>query len=135
MKTNALQFRALLTAVVAGFSFCTVAQAADKLPPPSTKTDLKYDKDIKPLFDKTCVQCHGPEKQKGSVRLDSLQAALKSKNGRAIIPGKSAESILVISIAQAAKNEDENMPPKGKGEPFTKEQVGLVRAWIDQGAK
>jgi hypothetical protein len=38
-------------------------------------------------------------------------------------------------VAQAAKDEEENMPPKGKGEPLSKEQVGLIRAWIDQGAK
>ena len=88
------------------------------------------------LFDKVRIgQCHGAEKQKGGVRLDTLEAALKSKNGKVVAPGKSAESQVVISIAQMAKNEDENMPPKGKGDPFTKEQVGLVRAWIDQGAK
>lgn len=137
MNKNALKSHALWISTVVGFSLCTcsVGIAADKLPPPSTKTGLKFQKDIKPLFDKSCVQCHGAEKQKGGVRLDTLEAALKSKNGKVVAPGKSAESQVVISIAQMAKNEDENMPPKGKGDPFTKEQVGLVRAWIDQGAK
>lgn len=117
-----------------------VARAADskpdlsKLPPPSTKTGLVFDKDIKPIFEKSCFKCHGAEKQKGKLRVDSLEAALKGgEDGKVIIPGKSAESSLVVAIARLV--EDDAMPPADKGEPLTKEQIGLVRAWIDQGAK
>jgi mono/diheme cytochrome c family protein len=109
--------------------------AADVLPPPADQKDVTYEKDIKSLFDKSCIKCHGPEKQKGKVRLDSLAEALKSAGGKEVLPGKSAESELVISVARVAKDADRNMPPEGKGEPLTKEQVGLIRAWIDQGAK
>jgi mono/diheme cytochrome c family protein len=108
---------------------------ADKLPPALEKSGVTYDKDIKSLFESSCFKCHGPEKQKGKVRLDSLAAALKSGGGKAVIPGKSAESQIVISVARVAVKDEENMPPAGKGEPLTKEQVGLIRAWIDQGAK
>lgn len=109
-----------------------------KLPPPSTLTGLTYAKDIKAIFDTSCVKCHGAEKPKARLRLDSLEAALKGgESGKAIKPGNSAGSILVHSIAQVG-NEDYFMPPPGNKagiKALAKEQVGLVRAWIDQGAK
>jgi mono/diheme cytochrome c family protein len=96
---------------------------------------LTYEKDIKPIFEKSCIECHGPEKQKGRVRLDSLEATLKSGKGKAVVPGKSEESLLVLSVARVTEDPDHHMPPEGKGDPLSKEQVGLIRAWIDQGAK
>src|SRR5438034_3320601 len=71
-----------------------------KLPPPSDKQGVTYAKDIKPIFEKSCIKCHGPEKQKSKLRLDSLAAAVKGgENGPDIIPGKSAESTLIHNIA------------------------------------
>ena len=105
-----------------------------KLPPASTKTGVTYAADIKPIFEKSCFKCHGAEKQKGKLRLDSLEATLKGgDDGKVLEPGKSAESTLVHSVARL--DEDEAMPPADKGKPLTKEEVGLIRAWIDQGAK
>lgn len=107
---------------------------ASKLPAVASKSGVTFAKDIAPLFEKACFKCHGPEKQKAKLRLDSLEATLKgSDNGEVVLKGKSAESTLVHAIARL--NEDEAMPPEGKGDPLTKEEVGLVRAWIDQGAK
>lgn len=109
-----------------------------KLPPAATKQGVTYAGDIKAILDKSCVKCHGAEKPKAKLRLDSLEGALKGgENGKSIIPGKSAESTLVHSIAWLGE-EDYWMPPKdnkAKIAPLTKEQVGLIRAWIDQGAK
>jgi mono/diheme cytochrome c family protein len=109
-----------------------------KLPPASDKKDLTYANDIKPIFEKSCIKCHGAEKQKGKLRLDSLQAVLKGgEDGQVIEPGKSAESMLVHNVAMVG-DEDLYMPPpdnKDKIPPLTKEQIGLIRAWIDQGAK
>ena len=109
-----------------------------KIPPASTAKDVTYAKDIKPIFEKSCFKCHGSEKQKGKLRLDSLEAALKGgEGGKVIEPGNSAGSILVANIAHVG-DEDEYMPPpdnKDKIPPLTKEQIGLIRAWIDQGAK
>ena len=106
-----------------------------KLPPPLDKKGLSYEKDVKPIFEKTCFKCHGSEKQKAKLRLDSLDAALKgSENGKVIESGNSAKSVLVHNIARIG-DEDDAMPPEGKGDPLTKDQIGLIRAWIDQGAK
>lgn len=123
-----------LLAIVSVAAFAADKVDPSKLPAAAKKEGVTYAKDIKPLFDKSCIKCHGEEKQKGKLRLDSLEWILKGADGEDVVnKGKSAESELVHSIARV--NEDEAMPPEGKGDPFTKEQVGLVRAWIDQGAK
>jgi mono/diheme cytochrome c family protein len=115
-------------------AFTATAAAKKELPPVAKKAGVTFDKDIKPIFDKACSECHGDKKQKGKLRLDTLANALKaSENGKSIVPGKSADSSLVKSIARL--NEDDAMPPEGKGKPLTAAEVGLVRAWIDQGAK
>lgn len=105
-----------------------------KIPPASKKAGLTFEKDIKPIFEKSCVKCHGAEKQKGKLRLDTLEATLKGgENGKILEPGNGTKSSLVHSVTRL--DEDTAMPPEGKAEPLTKEQVGIVRAWVDQGAK
>ena len=105
-----------------------------KLPPVSSRKDVTYAKDIKPILEKSCFKCHGAEKQKGKLRVDSLEAILKGgEDGKILEPGNSAKSGMVVAIARLV--EDDAMPPTDKGTPLTPEQVGLVRAWIDQGAK
>lgn len=126
----------ILTASFSLLAHSVMAEKVDtsKLPPASDKKDITFAKDIKPIFEKSCFKCHGEEKQKGELRLDSAEAALKGgENGPNIIKGKSAESTLVHAVARL--DEDAAMPPDGKGDPLTKEQIGLIRAWIDQGAK
>src|SRR4030095_5238249 len=126
-----------ITALAVVASCCVLTHAEidiSKLPPAAAKTGVTFDKDIKPLFEKSCVKCHGAEKQKGKLRLDSLEAALKGgENGEDVIKGNSAKSSLVLSISRL--DEDTAMPPEGKADPMTPEQIALVRAWIDQGAK
>ena len=129
--------KSLLTCIAAAATLVAIS-AADvdlkKIPPASTKTGVTYTKDIQPIFKKSCYKCHGEEKQKGKLRLDSLSAAMKGgEDGEVIIAGKSEKSPLVQAVSGAV--EDGLMPPDGKGDPLTKEQIGLIRAWIDQGAK
>lgn len=129
--------KSLWILIAAGMTASAVAADkvdVSKLPPVAKQQGVTYAKDIQPIFEKSCVKCHGPEKQKGKIRVDSLEATLKDgEHGPIVVKGKSAESALVHSVARL--NEDEAMPPEGKGDPLTKEQVGLIRAWIDQGAK
>jgi hypothetical protein len=111
-----------------------------KLPPPSSKTGVTFAADIQPLFEPACYPCHGPKtpKPKGGLRLDSVAAILKGDDdGAAVVPGNSAKSPLVANIAHLGDEDDYMPPPKNKGHipPLTPEQIGLVRAWIDQGAK
>ncbi|MDW8307881.1 MAG: c-type cytochrome domain-containing protein, partial [Verrucomicrobiales bacterium] len=112
---------------------CT-AQAVDvsKLPPPATRA-VDFATDIRPIFERSCLRCHGPVRPKSGFRLDNRDAALKGgHSGNDILPGNSAESRLIHYVARL--NPETAMPPEGKGEPLTPEQVGLLRAWIDQGA-
>ena len=111
--------------------FCLAVAPLRAITPQETEF---FEKQIRPILAEQCYKCHGAEKQKGKLRLDSLAATLKGgENAPNVKPGDSKNSTLVHTIARLV--EDEAMPPEGKGDPLTKEQVGLVRAWIDQGAK
>ncbi len=104
-----------------------------KLPPPAG-TSVDYTRDIQPLLQASCQKCHGPDRAKNGLRLDSRERALLGgDNGVDILPGNSARSPLVHYVARLVP--DLEMPPAGKGIPFTPQQVGLLRAWIDQGLK
>src|ERR1017187_167987 len=88
-----------------------VAQAdLSKLPPPSKQQGVAFDKDIKPLFEASCVRCHGGDRARNNLRLDSLEGVLKgSKDHKVIDPGDSEKSRLVIAVAQL--NPRTAMPP------------------------
>jgi len=143
-----------------------------KLPPPSMKQGVTYVNDIHPMLEaSSCFRCHGPQRPKAGLRLDSREGVLKgSKDGKVVTPGKSEKSQLVIAVARL--DPETAMPPKPKPprkrldgmgmstnapaehaggpggpdapgdpahkmpppKPLTPEQVGIVRAWIDQGA-
>lgn len=130
-----------LAVLAATFSFAAVASAEDaKLPPASTKTGVTYATDIKPIFDASCVKCHDSTKRpKAHLALDSLEGALKgSKDGKVILPGDSAKSDLVLAVSHVGDDRMKFMPKAPRGEhakQLTDEQIGLIRAWIDQGAK
>jgi len=180
-----------------------------KLPSASDKKGVTYAKDIRPILEESCFRCHGEERQKGDLRLDSLQAVFKGgEDGKVVVPGDSKKSLLVAAVAQindeiamppkrrpggpggpggqggpsgpggqggpggpGGQNGPANRPPRGPdggnfpaagpggergpggpggpgrpggfggggfgppAKPLTAEQIGLIRAWIDQGAK
>jgi mono/diheme cytochrome c family protein len=123
----------------AGLALAAIAaDEASKLPPPAEQKDVTYAKDIKPIFDKSCIKCHGEQKPKARLRLDSLAGALKGgEDGKVIAPGNSAKSMLVHCVGQIGDKDYWMPPPKNKANiaPLTKDEVALIRAWIDQGAK
>src|SRR5262245_8665453 len=110
----------------------TVAAAEGVLPPPASRA-VDFKREIQPLFAERCYSCHGVDKQKGGLRLDrKIDALTGGDSGKVIAPGKSAESLLIQNVA--GLDPDNLMPPKGKGEPLSKEQIAVLRAWIDAGA-
>ena len=140
-KTSLTVSKFIAIAAIASIATAASGQKkidTSKLPPASDKKGVTYATDIKPIFEKSCVKCHGAEKPKAKLRLDSLEGALKGgENGKVIEAGKSADSVMVHNIAWLGE-EDYWMPPKdnkAKIAPLTKDEIGLVRAWIDQGAK
>ena len=87
---------------------------------------------MRPLLVKHCYACHGPDKQKGGLRLDQKADALKGgDDGAVIVAGKGADSPLVRLTAGV---EADRACPR-RATRLTAEQVGVLRAWIDQGAK
>ena len=109
----------------------SVASLAAELPPPASK-QIDFVRDIQPILARNCYECHGEKKQKGELRWDAKEIALKGgKTGPAIVPGQSAES-LMIQLVSGLKGDDKVMPKKG--ERLTADQIGLLRAWIDRGA-
>lgn len=88
-------------------------------------------KDIQPIFVASCVECHGPAKQKGGLRLDSRTAAMKGgSSGASIEPGKGADSYLVQRLK--GLGDEPKMPEKKPA--LTDEQIATVVRWIDAGA-
>lgn len=130
----------LILALTASFAAVTAVRAQDaKLPPASDKQGVTYATDIKPIFDASCVKCHSGDKAKARLHMDALEGVLKgTKMGKIVKPGDSANSFLIKSVAHLTKDSDAWMPPqhnKAGIKPLTPEQIGLIRAWIDQGAK
>ena len=118
----------LLFAGVAG----ALPASADtsKLPPPSTK-QIDFDQDVKPVIER-CYVCHGPRQQMNGLRLDRPGDAERGGySGPAIVPGNSAKSRLIHLVAGLEK--DVVMPPVG--DRLTSSEIGVLRAWIDQGAQ
>ena len=115
---------------VLALAMATVA-SAQELPPAATET-VDFAKQIRPIFEQRCVGCHGPEQQFNGLRLDRKPDALRGgASGPAILPGDSANSRLIHLVA--GYQVKVVMPPTG--DALTAQQVGLLRAWIDQGAR
>lgn len=105
-------------------------EAATTIPPAATRA-ISFTEDVVPILDTHCVQCHGASKQTSDLRLDLRAAILKgSGSGEVIKLGDSAGSRLIE--VTAGLDPDYRMPPEGDG--LSPEQIGILRAWIDQGA-
>ncbi len=107
---------------VPGFVF-----AVEKNERPETAR-VDFAQDVYPIFRRSCIECHGPEKQEGDLRLDQRSSVLDSKT---IEAGKPADSELLRRIL-LPRGHDEVMP--AIGDPLAKRQVGIIRRWIQQGA-
>lgn len=84
----------------------------------------------KAVFDRSCIKCHGPDKQKGGLRLDSQAAVLKGgKNGAVVVAGAPEKSALVAAIGWT--DEDMRMPPKQK---LADADIAALTAWVKAGA-
>ena len=101
-----------------------------QLPPPAARP-VDFVKDVEPILKTRCVSCHGTAMQMSGLRLDERQAALAGGySGPVIKPGDGAGSRLLKLVAGVLPV---RMPMSGA--PLTADEVGLLRAWIDQGAQ
>jgi WD40 repeat protein len=130
----ALTLTALLTGT--GLAQEKADKAARLLPIKVVALDRKdavsYDKDVEPILVNKCQYCHGGTVKEGKLDMTTYEGLVKGgKSGHAIIPGKSAESLLV---KLAGKTQRPLMPPKSE-EPLAPEELALIKLWIDQGAR
>ncbi|MGI8602038.1 MAG: c-type cytochrome domain-containing protein [Verrucomicrobiales bacterium] len=108
-------------------------EPAPTAPAPPDPEAVFFAAAIQPVFNRTCTACHGPEKQKADMRLDSFDAVLKGgETGPAIIAGKPDESLMIKRLI-LPPDDDDHMPPKDKPQP-TEKEIKLLKFWIAQGA-
>jgi hypothetical protein len=107
------------------------AEAIGKLPPALGRT-VDFRKDVQPILEAGCVKCHGRGKANGDWKIDTREAFLQpAESGPAVVVGDSARSHFIHLVA--GTDPDSVMPQKGT--KLTPEQVGILRAWVDQGLK
>lgn len=124
-----IQFQRVLVAVLAAAVSCSAL--AQEIPP-AVDRDVDFTRDIQPIMQARCWSCHGGEKQEAGLRLDrGVDALVGGDSGKAILPNDSLKSLLIQYVAGA--DPDHVMPPEGQR--LTAEQIGLLRTWIDRGAK
>ncbi len=115
------------------FGTLPAAEPGQASPPSATdKAGVDFARDIRPIFEKRCYECHGPQKQKSGLRLDHKSTALKGgDSGKPVfVAGKSGESLLLQKVT--SQEPEEMMPPKG--DRLTAEQIASLKTWIEQGA-
>ena len=92
-----------------------------------------YEDIVQPVLQTKCYSCHGPQKQKGKLRMDNPQFILKGgKNGEIVLAGKADESEMIKRIL-LPENDKKHMPPKQKPQ-LTEKETMLLHWWVQQGA-
>jgi mono/diheme cytochrome c family protein len=91
---------------------------------------VNYYRDIEPILNASCVSCHQATMAAGGLRVDAPESLLQGgASGKAVVPGKADRSLLYTRLTVTT---DKRMPPAGT---LTEEQLALIRAWINLGAK
>jgi len=130
VKTFALIF--LFTGAVAFAAKAPIAIAELK-----RATPVDFDREVRPFLSDNCLSCHCQTTTKGGLNLETPELMLKGgDSGAAITPQKGSESLILQAAAHL--DDDLAMPPrdnKAKAKNLTPEQLGLLKLWIDQGAK
>jgi hypothetical protein len=95
---------------------------------------VDFVREVRPIFEKHCYECHGAQKQKSGFRLDVKQEAFTSGDGHApnLLAGKSTESPLYRFIS--GMDEKLQMPPKAKGTSLNEVEIATIKQWLDEGA-
>ena len=139
LEKGGRSFRGALTAIAISTEVFTEEQVrlhyeavriAPRLPPPADRP-VDFVTDIKPLLHKYCFDCHGPGLDSGGLSMGTRAQVLEGgETGPGLLTGNSISSALVQRIAGV--DPEQRMPPDG--DRMSPAEIGLVRAWIDQGA-
>ncbi|MEY3813321.1 MAG: hypothetical protein RL495_1268 [Verrucomicrobiota bacterium] len=122
--------RALLLFSAATLAAATYTPKKPEPPKPlTTAQKAEYAKVIQPMFDAHCVSCHGPKKEKGKLRLDTLEATLKGGKNPTFVIGKPNSSML-LSRVFLDRTAGDVMPPKAE-KPMTEKQKEALYAFVE----
>jgi formylglycine-generating enzyme required for sulfatase activity/mono/diheme cytochrome c family protein len=95
---------------------------------------IDFVKHIQPILEQNCVSCHNPEKDKGEWILSTKKQAFETgENAPNIVPFN-LEKSAIYHLTTLAEDDDDLMPPKKSGGPLKKEEIALLKGWIEQGA-
>ena len=93
--------------------------------------EINFDRDVLPILQARCVECHGPDAQESGLRVDSRQALLSGGDfGPSVVPGEPSKTEILRRMS--ATDPDERMPPEG--EPLTAAEIAAVSRWVASGA-
>src|SRR5262249_34511362 len=97
------------------------------------KDPVVFEKEVEPVLENKCRYCHSGNVCEGKFDMGTYEGLVKGgKRGPAVVPGKSAESLVYLMAGHVKKP---TMPPKTEKNPFTPQELALVKLGIDQGAK
>ena len=127
----ALAILAWSLAVTGTFTVPCVAVARDGRPGDNAP-QVDFATQVRPIFARVCFKCHGPEKQRGGLQLDSRNSVLKGGDSGepAIVPGDPDASALLERVA----SDDSNLRMPPKGEPLAAGELALLKRWVAEGA-
>jgi uncharacterized membrane protein len=116
-----------------GFPALTGADEKKPLLTPGA-SKVSFEKEIAPIIKDMCFKCHGGEKVKGKLKLNTKALAMEGgQGGKSIIPGKASLSSFYTALVADPESDQYMPPPKEKARP-TKEQIERVKKWIEEGA-
>ena len=138
-STHAKRYLTLAAAVAAAFTLTglvtgpELARAAD-----DPKGVAFFEEKIRPILAQSCVGCHGEEKQKGGLRLDTRAALIKGaeedgKVTKVVEPGNPEKSMIIEAVEY--KNEDIQMPPPKKkvDQKLSDDKIAALKEWVKMG--
>ena len=102
---------------------------------PRADERVQFNRDVRPILSENCWLCHGPDEanRQAELRLDDRnQALIDQGNGAAIVPGDSANSLLIQRVTTG--DESQRMPPADHASSLADSEIDTLRRWIDQGA-
>src|SRR5262245_15147197 len=126
---RALNIRFLIAAALLIAAAVPARASLEAVPADDRAQEEFFESKVRPVIASRCLLCHGREKSKGGLRLDSREAVMKgAESGPVVLPGKPEESRLIAAVRYQG---DVHMPPKGK---LADDEIAALTAWVKHGA-
>jgi hypothetical protein len=104
-------------------------------PAPAPVATVNFIRDVQPVLESRCLECHNPDKEKGGLLMHTADAMIKGgDSGAGIVAGQPDKSEILKRVLLPADHDD-FMPPKKSGDPLTADQVKALKQWIAEGAE